>query len=127
MLLDGVLGEPHLFVDHFRRYSHSIMTQLLFAFRTTSMDDTKRDKLYHLVENMSELVGSSAGAVLEIYPLMRSLPDFMSPTKMHVNKLQQKERSLFLGMWLDAKRAVLEGTSQVRHLFPDCIIPKISF
>ncbi|KAJ4387826.1 hypothetical protein N0V93_008429 [Gnomoniopsis smithogilvyi] len=112
MLLDGMLQNPQLWIEHIKRYSHSIMTQMLFGFRTTSMDDPKRNALYHVVESMSEVLGSSTGAVLEVYPLARKLPDFMLPEKKHAKKLHEAERSLFVGMWLDAKRAVLGGTSK---------------
>lgn len=113
MLLDGLLDDPQLWIDHIKRYTHSIMTQMLFGFRTTSMNDPKRDALYHAVESMSEAVGSSGGAVLEVYPVTRKLPDFMLAPRRYAKKLHKMERSLFVGLWLDAKRAVLEGTSKV--------------
>lgn len=109
MLLDSLLVEPQLWVEHIRRYSHSIMTQVLFGFRTESMHDPKRDALYHVVENLSELIGSSAGAILEVYPLARRLPDFLLPAKSLAKRLHKRELSLFGGLWLDAKNNVLEG------------------
>ncbi|KAJ4415597.1 hypothetical protein N0V82_007231 [Gnomoniopsis sp. IMI 355080] len=91
------------------------MTQMLFSFRTTSMDDPKRSALYENVESMSKVVGSTNGALLEVYPLTRCLPDFMLPERRLAKKLHKKERSLNMGLWSDAKRAVLEGTSKVSH------------
>lgn len=114
MLLDGFLKDPQQWMEHIKRYSHSVMTQMLFSFRTTSMDDPQRDELYHAVESMSEVVGSSTGNILEVYPLARNLPDFMLPMRRYAKKLHEREGPFFVGLWLDAKRAVLEKTSKVK-------------
>lgn len=118
MLLDGILDDPQLWYEYIKRYTYSIMTQMLFGFRTTSMEDPKRKDLYHVVEGASEVLGSSNGAILELYPLARKLPDFVLPESRHAKKLHEKERSFVVGMWLNAKRAVLDGTSPVSHFLP---------
>lgn len=115
MLLDGFLRDPEQWMEHIKRYSHSVMTQMLFGFRTTSMDDPQRDELYRAVESMSEAVGSSTGNILEVYPLARNLPDFMLPMRRYAKMLHERERPFFVGLWLDAKQAVLEGTSKVSY------------
>lgn len=115
MLLNSLLAEPQHWVEHIRRYTHSIMTSMVFGYRSESLNDPKRDDLYNVVESMSEAVGSSTGAILEVYPLARNLPDFMLPARRHAKKLHQGELSLFVGLWLDAKRAVVGGNSPVRR------------
>jgi hypothetical protein len=47
-LLMDVLETPDLFIDHIRRYTNSLTTQMLFGFRTTSIDDPKLKQLYHV-------------------------------------------------------------------------------
>lgn len=117
MLLDSILRSPGLWTEHIRQFTNSITTQLLFGFRTSDENDPKRDALYRLVEDMSELVGSTAGAILEVYPLARNLPGILLPSSRQARKLYEGERSLFGGLWLQAKRAVLDGTSKVRSPF----------
>lgn len=40
MLLD-MLDDPDNFIDHLRRYTASLTTQMTFGFRTTSIQDPK--------------------------------------------------------------------------------------
>ena len=45
-MLVGFLDSPDLFIDHIRRYTNSLTTQMIFGFRTTSIDDPKLKQLY---------------------------------------------------------------------------------
>jgi hypothetical protein len=45
-MLVGMLETPNLFIDHIRRYTNSLTTQMIFGFRTTSIDDPKLKQLY---------------------------------------------------------------------------------
>jgi cytochrome P450 len=45
-MLFGFLEDPDHFVDHIRRYTHSLSTQMIFGFRTTSIDDPKLKQLF---------------------------------------------------------------------------------
>lgn len=47
-MLMGFLEKPGLFVDHVRRYANSLTTQMIFGFRTTSLDDPKLIQLYNV-------------------------------------------------------------------------------
>jgi hypothetical protein len=45
-MLAGLLESPDLFIDHIRRYTNSLTTQMIFGFRTTSIDDPKLVQLF---------------------------------------------------------------------------------
>jgi hypothetical protein len=45
-MLLGFLESPDLFDDHIRRYTNSLTTQMVFGFRTTSIDDPKLKQLF---------------------------------------------------------------------------------
>lgn len=45
-MLMGFVEKPDLFIDHIRRYTNSLTTQMIFGFRTTSIDDPKLLQLY---------------------------------------------------------------------------------
>jgi hypothetical protein len=45
-MLVGLLESPDLFIDHIRRYTNSLTTQMIFGFRTTSIDDPKLVQLF---------------------------------------------------------------------------------
>lgn len=45
-MLMGFLGTPARFIDHIRRYTNSLTTQMIFGFRTVEIDDPKLKQLY---------------------------------------------------------------------------------
>lgn len=47
-LLLSILEEPHLFIDNLRRYTSSLTTQMIFGFRTTSIEDPNFKQLFHV-------------------------------------------------------------------------------
>lgn len=49
-MLMGFLEQPHLFIDHIRRYTNSLTTQMVFGFRTTSIEDPKLKQLFYVNE-----------------------------------------------------------------------------
>ncbi|KAK2057163.1 cytochrome P450 [Colletotrichum caudatum] len=109
-MLTGLLDEPNHFADHIRRYTNSLTTQIVFGFRISSIHDEKLKKLYYCIERWSEVMASSAAALLEAYPLLRSLGS-LSPGKRYAEKLQKETDALYLGHWMDAKKRAVEGTS----------------
>lgn len=113
-MLSGFLEQPEEFTAHIRRFTNSVTTQMVFGFRTISIHDKRLLQLYHGVEKWSEVVGSSAAALLDVYPILRRLPDFMLPMRRHAKKLHKSERELYVGHWLDSKKRVLQRTSKVR-------------
>ncbi|KAK1996954.1 cytochrome P450 [Colletotrichum falcatum] len=110
-MLTGFLDEPHHFAGHIRRYTNSLTTQMVFGFRTASIHDEKLKKLYHCTERWSEVVGSSAAALLDVYPVLRNLGS-LSPVKRYAEKLHKEESALYVGHWMDAKKRVVEGTAK---------------
>jgi hypothetical protein len=46
-MLLGFLESPERFIDHIRRYTNSLTTQMIFGFRTTNVDDPKLKQLFH--------------------------------------------------------------------------------
>ncbi len=55
-MLLSFLEDPTHFIEHMRRYTTSLTTQMLFGFRTTRYDDPKLTQLYHvrpIIEIMS--------------------------------------------------------------------------
>ena len=40
-MLVGLLDTPNQFIDHIRRYTNSLTTQMVFGFRTIDINDPK--------------------------------------------------------------------------------------
>lgn len=47
-MLVGILEKPDQFIGHIRRYTNSLTTQMVFGFRTTSIDDPRLKQLFHV-------------------------------------------------------------------------------
>ncbi|KAI0451231.1 cytochrome P450 [Xylaria acuta] len=111
-MLLGFLEQPSRFFNHIRRYTNSISTQMIFGFRTLDIDDPKLEQLIHSFEHWSELAGSQTAALLDVFPILRHLPDAFLPTKRYARKLHEKEFALYVGHYLTAKRKLKEGKAK---------------
>ncbi|KNG46886.1 cytochrome p450 [Stemphylium lycopersici] len=111
-MLMGLLEEPDRFVDHIRRYTNSLTTQMIFGFRTESIDDPRLKQLYHGFEKFCEVAGSQVAALLDVFPILRSLPDWILPIKRHAKRLHDEESKLYIGHWSDFKKASENGTAK---------------
>jgi cytochrome P450 len=52
---------------------------------------------------------------LDFYPILRWLPEFLTPMKRRAKELHKKEMDMYLSLWLEAKESISNGTSK------DCI------
>lgn len=112
-MLAGFVDAPDQFIDHIRRFSNSLATQMVFGFRTYSIDDPKLKQLFHGVHEWAQVVGSKSAALLDTYPIFRRLPSFLMPMKKHCQELHRKESALYGGHWLDAKANLAKGKLKV--------------
>ncbi|KAK5626996.1 hypothetical protein RRF57_002711 [Xylaria bambusicola] len=111
-MLLGFLEDPSQFFNHIRRYTNSISTQMIFGFRTLDIHDPKLERLIHGFEKWSEIAGSQSAALLDVFPILRHLPDFLLPVKKYARELHAKEYDLFVGHYLEAKRKLKEGKAK---------------
>lgn len=111
-MLAGFLEEPDCFVDHIRRYTNSLTTQMVFGFRTTSIDDPKLKQLFYGFEQFCAVTGTTTAALLDVFPFLRVLPDFAVPLRKYAKELHSKERELYVGHFLNAKTALKNGTAK---------------
>ncbi|KAI0390715.1 cytochrome P450 [Xylariaceae sp. FL0594] len=111
-MLLAMLDRPARFFDHVRRYTTSISTQLIYGFRTADEHDPKFHQLIHNIERWSELTGSQSAALLNVYPILRRLPDLFLPMRRYAKQLRQKEYDLFVGHYLTAKTKLKKGTAK---------------
>nr|RBQ91903.1 hypothetical protein FVER53263_08430 [Fusarium verticillioides] len=109
MLFD-FLKSPDDFVDHLRRYTASLTTQITFGSRTTSIQDERFKEAFDIFDRSSEMIGSRTAALLDLVPALRRIPDFLMPIKKEGRKIHYRELSLFRGFYLAAKKG-LEGGS----------------
>lgn len=112
-MLCGFLDEPHLFSDHIRRFTNSLTTQMVFGFRTIDIHDENLLRLYEGFEKWSKVMESTSAASLDVFPILRKLPDFMLPMRRYANELHKTEKALYVGHWMDTKKKIQQGTAMV--------------
>ncbi|KAK4183906.1 O-methylsterigmatocystin oxidoreductase [Podospora australis] len=111
-MMIALLEQPDLVFDHIRRFTNSLSTQIIYGFRVARIDDPKLLRLYQSVEGWAEVTGAAAAAVLDVFPILRSLPAALTPLYHHALKLQEFTSSLNTGLYLDAKKLVDTGKSK---------------
>ncbi|PQE33784.1 cytochrome P450 protein [Rutstroemia sp. NJR-2017a WRK4] len=111
-MLCGFLEQPNLFVDHIRRYTNSLTTQMVFGFRTISIQDPKLVQLFEGFEKFCKVTSTTTAALLDLFPVLRILPDFMLPLRAYAKELHEHERELYVGHWLNVKKAIKNGTAK---------------
>lgn len=111
-MMIALLEEPDKVLHHIRRYTNSLTTQIVYGFRTPKIDDPKLLRLYHVIEEWSSITGAGAAAVLDVFPIFRSLPPFIRPLYRHALDLQERTFDLYKGHWLQAKKKVQNGTAK---------------
>lgn len=109
-MLNGLLDQPMLFIDHIRRYTNSLSTQMFFGFRTVSNDDPRLKELYFHTDQWSQIVTSLMSAVIDLYPMFKDVPEILLPMRRYARDLFQTNLALYLSHWLDAKKAAQTGT-----------------
>ncbi|KAH7397323.1 cytochrome P450 [Pyrenochaeta sp. MPI-SDFR-AT-0127] len=111
-MLVSFLEAPNLFIDHIRRYTNSLTTQMVFGFRTTSNQDPKLKQLFYGFEKFSAITGTQTAALLDIFPILRVLPDFVLPLRRYAKELHKRESALYIGHWLDVKKTIKNGSAK---------------
>ncbi|KAL1865421.1 hypothetical protein VTK73DRAFT_5265 [Phialemonium thermophilum] len=111
-MLLGFLEQPNDFVGHIRRYTNSLTTQMVFGFRTTSTEDPKLKQLYHGFEEFCRVTGTQTAALLDVFPILRHLPDAVLPLRRYAKELHRKEYDLYIGHYLETKKKLKEGKAK---------------
>jgi cytochrome P450 len=57
-------------------------------------------------------MGKTTTALLDLFPILRALPDWALPLRKHAKELHDKESELYVGHWLNVKRAIKNGTAK---------------
>ncbi|KAI1335380.1 cytochrome P450 [Xylariaceae sp. FL0016] len=111
-MLTGFLDQPDSFIDHLRRYSHSLTTQMTYGFRSHSLDDPKVKELFVNLHEFSKTMGTATSLLLDLFPPLRHLPDCVLPARKHAKKLHTIEKSFHRNNWMDVKQKLKNGTAK---------------
>ncbi|KAI0154647.1 cytochrome P450 [Xylariaceae sp. FL1272] len=111
-LLMGFLQSPNNFIEHLRRYTTSLTTQMAFGFRTATVQDPRFKEAFEVFDRGSELVGSKLATILDLVPLLRNIPSVLLPIKRQGLELHCRELNLFRTLFLAAKEGLKTGQAK---------------
>jgi hypothetical protein len=70
-------------------------------------------------ERWGELAGSASAQLADLFPVVQALPQALNPQVRTARKLHEKEKDLYVRLWLRAKRGFETKTglvSSVQHI-----------
>ncbi|KAM7182996.1 putative cytochrome P450 E-class, group I [Rhypophila sp. PSN 637] len=108
MLRDLVVDSDN-FLHHIRRYSNALTTTMIFGWRSPTHDDPKMKQLFDGFSEFAELNQTGLAALVDFFPILRYLPDFLLPVRRKAQALHKAEKELYLSHWLKAKEQTLNG------------------
>lgn len=109
MLYEFVI-QPERFLHSIRRYSNALTTTMVFGWRSPVYEDHKLMQLFDGFAEFAEINQTGIAALLDSFPILRRLPDFLLPAQRKAKELHKKEKDLYLSHWLKAKQDIAAGT-----------------
>lgn len=111
-MLQEILDSPEGLLESLQRYSNSLTTQMTFGWRTISNQDPKLVVLFESVDRFEQLTLTSVAAIVDFFPILQALPDFLMPLKAFATKVYEDTTGLYVGHWLEVKSSIQAGTSK---------------
>ncbi|KAK3081202.1 hypothetical protein LTR53_020482, partial [Teratosphaeriaceae sp. CCFEE 6253] len=78
---------------------------MVFGWRTPTYENAKLRQLFDGFNEFAKINQTGTAALIDFFPVLRWLPDFILPTQGRAKELHKHEKALYLGHWLNAKQA----------------------
>lgn len=109
-MLYEMITQPERCMYNIRRYSNSLTTTMVLGWRSSTYEDKKMMQLFDGFSEFAELNQTGPAAMVDFFPWIRHLPDFLLPVRKKARELHSKEKELYRGHWLKAKEQTEDGT-----------------
>ncbi|KAL2167285.1 hypothetical protein VTG60DRAFT_1444 [Thermothelomyces hinnuleus] len=109
-MLYEMVTQPERCMYNIRRYTNSLTTTMVFGWRSSTYEDEKMMQLFDGFSEFAELNQTGLAALVDFFPWMRWLPDFLLPVCAKAKELHRKEKALYREHWLKAKEQTKAGT-----------------
>lgn len=125
-MLADMIKEPKSYHDHVRRYSTSLVTSMTFGWRSLAFNDPDVKQIYevhsipkphllililHCFQGFEEFAVASqvSASMLDYFPILRNLPEFINPSKKKGKQLHKEEIALYKSYVLKVKDRITKG------------------
>lgn len=117
--LHHLLTDPNRWYDHIRRYSTSVILASVFGLRGPTFDSPRVEALYHVQDQNTAINELGATPPIDIFPFLKSLPNFMSPWRKWAMDIRRDYQALLHRLVDEAKE------NAERPDAPDCFLMKM--
>ncbi|KAK5412216.1 hypothetical protein LTR20_007214 [Exophiala xenobiotica] len=107
-MLADMVKRPDKYHDHVRRYSTSLVTSITFGWRSLAFNDPDVKAIYDGFEEFA-VASQVSASMLDYFPILRNLPDFMNPSKKRGKELHKEEIALYKHYMLRVKERKEKG------------------
>jgi cytochrome P450 len=107
-MLADMVKKPDAYHDHVRRYSTSLTTSIAFGWRSLAFHDPDVKAIYDGFEEFA-VASQISASMLDYYPLLRWVPDFINPSKRKGKELHKAELALYKSYMLRVKDRMAKG------------------
>ena len=84
------MKDPNRWYDHIRRYSSAVILATVFGLRGATFDSPRVKELYHVQDQNTAINELGATPPVNIFPFLKSLPDFMSPWRVWARNIRKE-------------------------------------
>jgi hypothetical protein len=108
MLVD-IMDFPEEFLESLQRYSNSLITTMVFGRRSPFLHDPMMEAILKGLEDLTALGTSPMAILLDCYPMLRRLPDFLLPLKRKADSVYRSTSSNYLFQYDSVKNNLKSG------------------
>lgn len=101
--LHDLIHNPEEYYDHIRRYATAVILATVYGQRGATFSTPKVQALYHVQDQFTDLVQPGATPPIDEYPVLKYLPEFMSPWKTRTRKIRIEQRALYMALLNETK------------------------
>ncbi|KAH3913791.1 hypothetical protein HBH56_094320 [Parastagonospora nodorum] len=113
-LLYDILNDPTDLLTHFRRYSSSLVTSVVYGFRWPTFQDKQLQVLFENLDEYVHLNSTGGAALADFYPILRYLPTWLLPSKRQATQHYDREIKMYTEMYRDVKAKIQDSDSKYR-------------
>ncbi|OJI89780.1 hypothetical protein ASPTUDRAFT_342428 [Aspergillus tubingensis CBS 134.48] len=110
---------PAQYYDHIRRYSTGVILSSVFGVRGPEFNHPNITRLYHVQNQFTAILETGATPPIDVFPLLKWLPDFISPWRLWARRIREEQRQLYFELLQDAKNRRARGVRR------DCFMDQL--
>jgi cytochrome P450 len=115
-MLHDLLETPAEYERLFQRYAASVIMRLCYGITLITGKETAAERI-NLVNHHLERIASPGAYLVDAFPSLMLLPEFLAPFKREGKRLHDEELSLFRDLIADVAQRKMEGDPSVENTF----------